>query len=149
MLMNAASFKKSLLPALILSLLLATACAANQNTPAAGSEDALRERVNILWQAKTDNDWAVVYEMADKKFRQSISRDQFTRGESLVVKGYTIDSVTIDPDNPDKASSMVIFKTYKFARLFEMSVKEEWLLEDGEWHIKLSDPRTPFDKRTE
>ena len=127
-------------------LLILTPCA----TPhaAVNQEDALKERVNTLWQAKSDNEWAIVYEMADKKFRDSVTLKKFLGGKNMIIEGFRIKMVEIEPNDVNKGSSMVIFKTYKFARPFELSVKEEWLLEDGLWNIKLSDPRTPFDTRT-
>ncbi|MBU0673205.1 MAG: hypothetical protein KJ950_01020 [Proteobacteria bacterium] len=113
------------------------------------SAEALQERVNALWQAKQENDWEKVYGMSDQKFRKTVTQKKFLQGRSMVINGYSISTVEVDPDSQLKGASLVIFKTIKFAMPFEISIKDEWVNEDGVWNVKLSDPRTPFDTMTQ
>ncbi len=130
----------------LLLLLFAGGCASLMAP--VNQQEALRQRVDKLWQAKSAEDMRTFYKMTDNKYRKNHTIEQFLRGRNLIIQGYTIKNVKIDNNDPHKASSMVIFKTFKFAQPFTLSVKEEWLLEDGHWNLKLSDPRTPFDKRS-
>ena len=128
-----------------LLLLGAAGCVSLHQSPV-NQQEALRQRVDKLWQAKSAEDMRTFYKMTDNKYRKNHTIEQFLRGRNDIIQGYTIKNVEIDNNDPHKASSMVIFKTFKFAHPFTLSVKEEWLLENGHWNLKLSDPRTPFDK---
>lgn len=130
---------------LLLALVLVTILTTNTVDAAALSdEEALLLRVQAIWQAKKDKEWEIVYDMSDQKFRESVSKKKFGQRKSLDIKEYSISKVEIDPENQAKGYSMVIFKVVKLARPFEVSVKEVWLLENGQWNVKLSDPVSPF-----
>lgn len=115
-----------------------------QSTPAT---DDLQKRVTQLWQAKVAGDRETIYDMADQKFRDATNRTAFTKKSGLQIQGFEIAEIEINDDGKS-GSSMVIFKVIQFAQLMEISVKEIWLLEDGVWNIKMSDPGNPFAKRT-
>lgn len=137
--------KKRLL-CLVPLLVLCCACALRFTKP--NTQEALMERVRSVWEARAKEDWGTVYDMADSKYRKEVPRERFIKRANVVTKKFTVSKVEVN-ENGKEGSSMVIFETYKMGRLFKISIKEIWLFEDGAWHLKLSDPRTPFDKRTE
>lgn len=145
--MKVAYFTIFLMAGLALASTLSPALAGD--AAALGNEEALLARVETLWQAKKNDDWETVYGMTDQKFRKSVTQNKFLQGKSMVIKGYTISKVEIAPDNQNKGASIVIFKTIKAGMPFEISIREEWLNEEGLWNIKLSDPATPFATMTQ
>ncbi len=135
--------KKYLVPVLSL-LVLSSACTLPFAKP--HSQEALGERVRLLWEARVKRDWGPVYDMADSKFKKEVPRELFIKRGKLAVQMFSVVKVEVH-ENGKKGSSLVIFETYKMAQLVKISIKEIWIFEDGAWHLKLSDPRTPFDKR--
>jgi hypothetical protein len=113
-----------------------------------GSEAALRDLVSKEWQAKTDKEWGTVYDLTSSKFRKSIKRDQFLRGCSLDVKGFTIANLKISPDKK-RATVTVSFDIQQMGHLFKgMQLKETWLLEAGRWYLDMPvKTRSPFEKQ--
>jgi hypothetical protein len=111
------------------------------------TQEALRDRVRLLWEARIKGDRGTIYEMADNKFKKEVCREHFIKRGNLVIKEFTIVNVEVQ-ENGKQGSSMVIFETIRMGKLFEISIKEIWIFEDRQWHLKISDRRTPFDKRT-
>jgi hypothetical protein len=110
----------------------------------ANSEEALKQRAQRVWEAKMKGDWGTVYDMADSKFRQGTSREQFMTGSKLVVKGFTITEAKVSADSKEGIVT-VKFKTMVMTYNLEPILKENWVFEDGAWRLKLSDQKTLFD----
>ena len=125
-------------------LLLTTGCA--HFFAGAKGEDALKDLAAKEWQAKIDNDWGVVYELASDKFKKSVKRDQFIRGCGLDVEGFAIDNVKIAPDGKS-AVVTVFFDVRQMGILLKGArLKEDWIIEKGKWRIDMKPgPRSPFD----
>ncbi|MDY6974344.1 MAG: hypothetical protein SV775_18820 [Thermodesulfobacteriota bacterium] len=111
------------------------------------SEEALNKRVQRLWEARVKGDGGTIYDMSDKKFRKSIPRERCLNRGTLNVIKYNIVKVEV-VEKGREGSAMVFFETIRMGHRLEISIKEMWIFEDGKWHLKRSDLRTPFgDKR--
>lgn len=101
-----------------------------------GSEEALRQRVSQVWDAKVENNWEIVYDLATSEFRKKVSRANFLRGASLEVKEFSIEKITI-LESGKKAAATVSCKASHMGMTFPFTFQDTWLLEDDGWRLKL------------
>ena len=130
---------------LLSALLMFTACAHLMANPK--SEEALREKIRMEWEAKVKKDWGVVYDLTVDAYKNKVNRDSFVQGANINVQEFSIKEVKIiEPGK--KALAVVDSKISQMGFNFHMPVKEEWLWENGAWHLNLLPTlRTPFDKK--
>ncbi len=105
------------------------------------SEKALENMVRMVWDAKKNGDWGKVYDCADLKFKKQRPKNKFHG--NLQISDYKIINARID-ESGEKATSEVRFKMNKMGMIFNITIKEIWLFQDGKWRLKLSDPVNPF-----
>ena len=120
---------------LLALLFLSGACAHLSSNQA--STEALTATVKKVWEAKLNGDWGVVYDNAVKEYRNKKKKADFLRRANIVVKEYAIKETTVL--EPGKRAISVVDYTISHAG-FEFPVtryKEEWLWEDGAWHLNL------------
>lgn len=114
--------------------LMFTACAHLTTNP--GSEEALTQRVKMEWEAKVKKDWGVVYDLTVDAYKKKIHRDSFVRGANINVEEFSIKEVkVIEPGV--KALSIVDYKINQMGFKFNITAREEWLWENGAWHLNL------------
>jgi hypothetical protein len=112
------------------------ACAHLKGGASAGSEEALRQRVLMEWDAKVNKDWEVVYELAVDEYKKKVSRSGFLQGCNLDVREFSIKEIEI-LESGKKAVATVECKTYNMGMPFQFTFKEKWLLENEGWHLEL------------
>lgn len=101
------------------------------------SEDTLRKKVHLEWDAKVGNNWGAVYDLSVKAFKDAIPRDNFIRRCNLLVIEFSIKEIKIlEPGK--KALATIKYKTNQMGFVFDMTAKEEWIWEDGKWCLNLS-----------
>ena len=130
---------------LLSALLMFTACAHLMTNPK--SEEALREKIRMEWEAKVKKDWGTVYDLAVDAYKNKVNRNSFVQGANINVQEFSIKEVKIiEPGS--KALAVVECKISQMGFNFHMPVKEEWLWENGAWHLNLLPTlRTLFDKK--
>ena len=119
---------------LVSIFLIFTGCAHMTVNPQ--SEEALRQKVQMEWEAKVKKDWGVVYDLAVDAYKNKVDRDSFVRGANINVQEFTIKEVKIiEPGR--KAIAVIDSKISQLGFDFHIPVKEEWLWENGDWHLNL------------
>jgi len=113
---------------------LSSACAQFQLNPR--SEDALRKRVQTLWEAKTRNDWATVYDMTVESYRVKVDKNAFMQAAKVGTSGFVIKAIElVEPEK--KAVVTVESQIELMGQQFPMTIKEQWVWEEGAWCLKL------------
>jgi hypothetical protein len=124
--------------ALVISVwlfVLCSACAQFQLNPR--SEDALSKRVQTLWEAKTRNDWAAVYDMTVESYRMKVDKDAFIQAPKAATHSFVIKEIEL-VESGGKAVVTVESKIDVMGRQFPMTIKDQWVWEKGAWCLKLS-----------
>lgn len=132
--------KNSLIVIFMLATILAVAgCAHLAPASAKRSEEALRQKVKMEWEAKVNKDWGVVYDLTVDAYKNKVKRDSFVQGANINVQEFTIKEVKIiEPGR--KALAVVDYRINQMGFDFKITSREEWLWENGDWHLNL----TPF-----
>ena len=122
-------------PILLVSIsLIFTACAHLAVDPE--SEKALRQKVRMEWEAKVKKDWGLVYDLTVDEYKNKVDRNSFVQGANINVQEFSIKEVKIvEPGK--KALAVVDSKISQMGFDFHMPIKEEWLWENGAWHLNL------------
>ena len=128
------NWRKATLMILISVSVMLGACAHLKG--GAGSEEALRQRVLMEWEAKVNKDWGAVYDLAVNEYKKKLSRSGFLQGCNLDVREFSIKEIEIlEPGK--KAVATVECKAYNMGMPFRFTFKEKWLLENEGWHLEL------------
>lgn len=131
------NWRKAILMILISASVMLGACAHLKGGAGAGSEEALRQRVLMEWEAKVNKDWGVVYDLAVDEYKEKVSLSGFLQGCNLDVREFSIKEIEIlEPGK--KAVATVECQTYNMGMPFQFTFKEKWLLENGAWHLELT-----------
>lgn len=131
------NWRKATLMILISVSVMLGACAHLKGGAGAGSEEALRQRVLMEWEAKVNKDWGVVYDLAVDEYKKKVSRSGFISRCNLDVKEFSIKEVEIlEPG--EKAMATVECMADTMGMSFRFTFKEKWLLEDEGWHLELT-----------
>ncbi len=121
---------------LCLFVLLMVAACAHLST-SSKSEDALKQRVHTEWEAKVKKDWGTVYDLSVAEFKNKVDRNTFIQKANVDVEAFSIKEVKIlEPGR--KAKAIVNYKITHMQFKFNMTANEEWLCEDGAWHLNLT-----------
>ena len=140
--------KNSLIVIFMLASILAVAgCAHLAPAPAKGSEEALRQKVKMEWEAKVRKDWGVVYDLAVDAYKKKVDRNILIRRANVNVQEFSIKEVKIiEPGR--KALAVVDYRINQMGFDFKTTSREEWLWENGGWHLNLTPSlRPPFGKK--
>lgn len=128
---------------LTFSLLLLTGCAhlfGNAKTP-----ESLRAKVEQEWSAKKASDWGGVYDLTCQAYKSQVKRDQYIKGANLNVQAFTVKEVVVDSAQ-GKGTATVSFDVEQMGFPFKgITLKEDWVWEDGDWRLNLNPRSTPFD----
>ena len=131
------NWSKAILMLLISASLMLGACAHLKGGASAGSEEALRQRVSMEWEAKVNKDWGVVYDLAVDEYKKKVSRSGFLQGCNLDVREFSIKEIKIlEPGK--NAVATVECMTDVIGMSFRFTFKEKWLLENEGWHVELT-----------
>ena len=120
---------------IVIISLASTACAALKSKP---PEEALKERVQGMMQAKINKDWGSVYTYFDESFQKRESKEVFSNKiGGIIFKAYTIESIEILPTGKDatvKIKSDIQTNGFDFKGTPET---QHWIMEEGEWHLQV------------
>ena len=132
---------------MLASILAIAGCAHLATAPAKGSEEALMEKVVMEWEAKVNRDWGVVYDLAVDAYKEKVDRNTLIRRANVNVVEFSIKEVKIiEPGS--KALAVVDYKINQMGFDFKITAREEWLWENGGWHLNLTPSlRPPFGKK--
>lgn len=119
---------------LVSIFMMFTACAHLTAPPE--SQDALMQRIKMEWEAKVKRDWGVVYDLTVDAYKQKVDRTSFIRRANVNVKEFSIKEVKIIEPRK-KALSIVDYMITQMGYDFRGDAKEEWLWENGAWHLNL------------
>lgn len=125
--------------------LIFTACAHLKANPK--SEEALLQNIQMEWEAKVNKNWAAVYDLAVDAYKERIDRGSFVQRANINVQEFSIKEVKIvEPGT--KAMAVVDYKITQMGFSLNITAKEEWLWENGAWHLNLMPTlKSPFGKR--
>ena len=140
--------KNSLIVIFMLATILAVAgCAHLTPAPVEGSEESLRRKVKMEWEAKVRKDWGVIYDLAVDEYKKKVDRNLLIQRANVNVQEFSIKEVKIiEPGR--KALAVVDYRINQMGFDFKITSREEWLWENGGWHLNLLPTlRTPFDKK--
>ena len=140
--------KNSLIVIFMLASILAVAgCAHLTPAPVEGSEESLRQKVKMEWEAKVRKDWGVVYDLAVDEYKKKVDRNLLIQRANVNVQEFSIKELKIiEPGR--KALAVVDYRINQMGFDFKITSREEWLWENGGWHLNLLPTlRTPFDKK--
>lgn len=132
--------------AVIAAMVLMQACAALQfKSP----EEALRQRVDEMMNAKVNNDWEIVYDLMDSSYKKRMTKRNFLNlNREMQFSNYRFDSLTIDSSG-DTATVRVKYDMSVKVFDFEDQVEEQqWIREKGKWYLKVEKEkaiRSPID----
>jgi len=120
---------------IVIISLASTACAALKSKP---PEEALRERVQGMMQAKNNKDWGTVYTYLDESFQKRESKEVFSKKiESMIFKAYTIEKIEILPSGKEatvKIKSDIQTKGFDFKGT---PSTQHWIMEGREWRLQV------------
>ena len=115
----------------LICLIEVTGCSTNHT-----SQEDLQKRINELWTAKVQKKWDVVYDMSEKSYRESTSKEKDIAKRHLDILEYSFIKSEID-DSGKTAKSYVKMKIKGLAGLiFEPTVSDVWIVEDGKWYVR-------------
>ncbi len=101
-----------------------------------GSEDALRQRITMEWEAKVKKDWGTVYDLMVGICKDTIDRNRFIQKANVNVQDFAIKEVRI-LEYGRKAQAVVDYRIKQMNFGFTVTSREEWLWENGDWHLNL------------
>jgi hypothetical protein len=131
---------------LVLIFILAIGCASLPQK--ISKEEALRNRVNALMQAKIDGKWDIVYDLYDSSYRKTLSREQFaSRSRAMLFKNFSIETIEILPSGTEakvKVRTDISMKGFDFKGAPE---NQNWIEENGKWFMKVKPQINPFAPR--
>ena len=128
---------------LLILILVIAGCAHFLKSPK--NEKFLQKKVQKEWEAKMEKDWGAVYDLTCNEFKAKVKREKFIQGANLNVENFSIEKIEIDPEN-GKAWATIRFDINQMGFPFKgITLKEEWIWEEGEWRLNLKPKSTPFD----
>jgi hypothetical protein len=129
---------------------LAAACIGCSNPVRAPDNADLESRVKAWWSARQAGDVARMYEMFEPSYRASTPLSEFGvqagRMTRVPIDDPRIVSISRDPSS-NRAVVDLVAKTMlpRTAALVDIDIRDQWVLESGQWWRVYVPPRTPFD----
>jgi len=101
------------------------------------SEESLKKRVHIEWDAKVKKNWEQVYALTVNEYKKKIDQSTFLKRANLNIQEFSVKEVKIlEPRK--KALAVVDYNIiHQFGVNFRTTAKEEWLWEENEWRLNL------------
>lgn len=135
---------------LILAALLTSAFVACSNPVLAPDAADLESRVQAWWSARQTGDVARMYGMFEPAFRATTSLSEFgvhaNRLRRIAVENPRTVAVSPVPNSNRVVVTLVAQMLLpKAGRLVDVDIRDEWVLEDGQWWRVYVAPRTPFE----
>jgi hypothetical protein len=135
---------------LITSALLTSAFVACSNPALAPDAADLERRVQAWWTARQTGDVASMYAMFEPSFRATTSFSEFggdaNRLRRIAIENPRIVAVS-SVTNSDRAVVTLVVQTRlpRTGQLVDVDIRDEWVLDDGQWWRVYVAPRTPFE----
>jgi hypothetical protein len=123
------------------------ACSSPVLVPDAGE---LERRVQAWWSARQTGDVAGMYGMFEPSFRATRSLGEFG-GDAIRLRRIAIENpriVAVSPvPNSNRAVVTLVAQTRlpRTGQLVDIDIRDQWVLEDGQWWRVYVAPRTPFE----
>jgi hypothetical protein len=132
--------------AVIAAVVLMQACAA---LPLKSPEEALRQRVDQMMNAKVDNDWGTVYDLMDSTYKKRMTRQNFLNlNREIQFSNYRFESLVIDPSGDTAAVRVKYDMSVKVFDFEDQVEEQQWIREKGKWYMKAEKEKavpTPID----
>ncbi len=135
---------------LILAALLMAALIACSNPVLAPDATDLESRVQSWWSARQIGDVARMYGMLEPSFRATMPLSEFgihaNRLRRIAIENPRIVAVSSVP-NSNRAYVNLLAQTRlpRTGQLVDVDIRDQWVLEDGQWWRVYVAPRTPFE----
>lgn len=121
--------------AVIAGLFLIQACA---GMPFKSSEEALRQRVDLMMNAKVNDDWDVVYDLMDSSYRKRMTKQNFLNmNREIQFSNYRFESFEIDPTGDTAIVKVKYDMSVKVFDFEDQLETQQWMREKGKWYLKV------------
>ena len=134
----------------IAAALLSSALVACSSAVLAPASVDLEARVQAWWSARQSGDVARMYALFEPSFRATTSLSEFgpeaSRLRRVAVENPRTVAVSTVP-NSNRAIVALVAQTRlpRTGQLVDIEIRDEWVLEDGQWWRIYVAPRTPFE----
>lgn len=137
-------------PRLMLGALLTAVIVACSNPAPAPDAADLARRVQAWWSARQHGDVAGMYEMFEPSYRATTPISEFSiqaeRLRHVAIENPRIVSVSRAPESNRAVVSLVAQTLLpRTGQLVNIDIRDEWVLEDGQWWRVYVVPHTPFE----
>ena len=120
---------------LIMAAAIMNACSLMHREP---PEEALRERVDAMMNARINNDWEKVYTYLDSSYRKNESKDSFlNKKRDANTTTFTIDQIDIQPSGAEATVKLKNDLNMKGFDLKNNLETQNWIKEDGQWYLQV------------
>lgn len=132
--------------AVIAGLFFIQACA---GLPFKSPEEALRQRVDLMMNAKVNDDWDMVYDLMDSSYRKRMTKKNFLKmNREILFSNYRFESLAIDPSGDTAAVKVKYDMSVKVFDFEDQVETQQWVRESGKWYLKAEKEKataTPVD----
>ena len=119
-------------PLTLLILLVLSSCVHMAVRDGAGS---IEKQVTAFWAAKVQGEWGKAYTFLCNDARAQTSEADFIRSAGLRISTFTVGAIDREAEGK-KAVVTVSFNAVAMGfELKGVTVKDEWIYEDGAWNI--------------
>ena len=134
----------------IAAVLLTSAFAACSTAVPASNDADLEARVQAWWSARQSGDVTRMYALLEPSFRAKTTLSEFgvnaSRLRSIAVENPRTVSVSMIPDSRRAMVALVAqTRLTRTGKLVDIDIRDEWVLEGGQWWRVYVAPRTPFE----
>ena len=110
---------------------------------------ALRQRVETFWRLNQNSQLDRSYDMLTKESRQNYSLVKYIRQNNMGFTRFDIASITVAPDNPDRARVLIYFDGNAMGySMKKIRTHQTWIFENGDWYVRFK-KTNPFVSQTE
>jgi len=109
--------------------------------PQRGSEEALRQRVVLSWEARQNSNGKALWELTTDQHKERVPRESFAYRSNVRMQGFTVRSIEINEDGT-RAVAHVDIKLRHMGFDFTFPAREEWLWQRGTWRLDIK-PHSP------
>lgn len=130
----------------ILILLVGSLGACSLKHASPSGEEALRQRVSRMMQAKIDDDWGKVYEFQAPEYKKAVSKDKFLGiNRKMSVLRYSIESLEMAPSGKEATVEVKFAASVRGFEFEGMVNTQQWVKIKGTWYEKAETERSkPF-----
>ncbi|MFP4533527.1 MAG: hypothetical protein ACLFNS_12670 [Desulfobacterales bacterium] len=121
----------------ILALLIFTLGACSLKNNRQPDEEALRQRVKNMMEAKIADDWGKVYDFQAPEYKQEVSKDQFLGiNRNMSVLSYSIESIEMAPSGKEATVKVEFSASARGYEFSGMVNTQQWKKIKGTWYEK-------------